>query len=130
MSRCSGTRTGIYRSKFEAKIASDLKDLKLKYEKSKIEYIEPQTKHQYTPDFEVKKGVFLETKGRFLSADRKKHLLLKAQHPNLIIIFIFMKPDQILGKRLGTCKEWAIKNGFPAFGPNDHVELRKFLSTL
>lgn len=130
MAKQNGTKTGIYRSKFEASMASELKDLKLKYENSKFEYIIPATKHTYTPDFQVSKDIFIETKGLFSSQDRQKALYIQQQHPNITVIFLFMNPNLKLGVRLGTCLEWCQKRNIPAFGKNDLESLRNFINTL
>ena len=34
-------------------------------------------------------GIIIETKGRFTAADRRKHLLVRKQHPHLDIRFVF-----------------------------------------
>jgi N-acetylmuramoyl-L-alanine amidase len=36
-------------------------------------------------------GIIIESKGRFLTADRQKHLLIKQQHPQLDIRFVFQR---------------------------------------
>src|SRR3990167_9979915 len=92
-----------FRSKFERKVyeeLSSIKDLKVSYESEKIRYL-VHREALYTPDFVIvsKKGktFYLETKGRFLSRDRKKHLEIKEQHPLVDIRFLFMQ-DQVLYK--------------------------------
>ncbi len=49
------------------------------YETIKIRYAVPMSWHYYTPDFLLPNGVIVETKGRFLPADRAKHLLVREQ---------------------------------------------------
>ena len=52
--------------------------------------MKPQKVHTYTPDFYLpKQKIFIETKGLFTSADRQKMRLVKEQHPDLDIRFIF-----------------------------------------
>ena len=47
------------------------------------------------------------------SSDRAKHLLIKEQHPNLDIRFIFMNDKIRLDKRSKTTYgDWCTKNGF------------------
>lgn len=83
------------------------------YEKRKIRYIKPASEHQYTADFELENDIIIETKGRFLVADRKKHLLIKRQHPHLDIRFVFSNSKQKLNKTSRTTyADWCIKNGF------------------
>ena len=68
-----------WRSGFE----SDINELLVQqgidgeYEKHKISYTIPQSEHNYTPDFKLPNGIFIETKGRFVTADRSKHILIK-----------------------------------------------------
>ena len=79
-----------YRSGLEDRISEQLKGLKVpfKYEEFKIKY-EVNEVRTYTPDFELPNGIIIESKGRFVAADRKKHLLVKKQHPELDIRFVF-----------------------------------------
>ena len=83
-----------YRSGFENKVASALSEqsISFEYEVTQIEYIKPQTNHKYTVDFTLPNGILIETKGRWTTEDRKKHLLIKDQHPNLDIRFVFQNP--------------------------------------
>ena len=73
-----------YRSGLEHKLSIYLDELKHKYlyEYTKIEW-EDLSYRTYTPDFILNNGIIIETKGRFLAADRRKHLAIKIQHPNL-----------------------------------------------
>jgi len=81
-----------YRSGFEHKVSEQLKENKIKfdYETTVIPYIKPETKHTYTIDFTLPNGILVETKGRWVAEDRKKHLLIKKQHPELDIRIVFM----------------------------------------
>ena len=81
-----------YRSGFEHKVSNQLKENKIKfeYETTVIPYIKPETKHTYTIDFTLPNGILVETKGRWVPEDRKKHLLIKKQHPELDIRIVFM----------------------------------------
>jgi hypothetical protein len=80
-----------YRSGFEHKVSDQLKENKIKfeYETTVIPYIKPETKHTYTIDFTLPNGILIETKGRWVIEDRKKHLLIKKQHPELDIRMVF-----------------------------------------
>lgn len=83
------------------------------YEEVKIKYIKPASEHQYTPDFVLDNGIIVETKGRFLIADRKKHILIKRQQPHLDIRFVFSNSNQKLNKGSRTTyAQWCVKNGF------------------
>jgi hypothetical protein len=61
----------------------------------------------------LENGIIIETKGRFLVADRKKHMLIKRQHPHLDIRFVFSNSKQKLNKASRTTyADWCNKNGF------------------
>ncbi len=83
-----------YRSGFEHKVADQLTEAKIKfeYENTVIKYIKPQTNHTYTIDFTLPNGILVETKGRWVLEDRKKHMLIKDQHPELDIRMVFQNP--------------------------------------
>ena len=92
-----------FSSAFEARFARDLRERKIEsaYEADKIRYV-PKTR-LYTPDFYIAShNFYVETKGRFVSSDRAKHLLIKEQHPDLDIRFIFMDDKIRLDKRSKT----------------------------
>lgn len=72
----------------------------------RIRYTSPETKHTYTRDFRLPNGIIIETKGRFLAADRKKHLLIKQQHPHLDVRFVFDEPRARLTKAPLTFNSW------------------------
>lgn len=104
-----------YRSGLEEVVHRQLKDLGVnaEYETLKIEYEKPARKAKYTPDFILPNGIIIETKGRFVTADRQKHLLVKAQHPNLDIRFVFSNSKQKISKQSTTTYAmWCAKNGF------------------
>jgi hypothetical protein len=80
-----------YRSGFEHKVSEQLTEAKVKfeYETTVIPYIKPETNHTYTIDFTLPNGILVETKGRWVLEDRKKHLLIQKQHPELDIRMVF-----------------------------------------
>ena len=103
-----------YRSGLEHKISLYLKENKCKftYETVKIEW-EDLAYRTYTPDFILNNGIIIETKGRFLTTDRRKHLCIKKQHPKLDIRFVFTNSRSKLSKGAkSTYAEWCIKHGF------------------
>lgn len=103
-----------YRSGLEDKISEDLKDrnVKFEYEKLKIKY-EVHEDRTYTPDFTLPNGVIIESKGRFTPEDRKKHLLIKKQHPDLDIRFVFSNSKGKIRKGSKTSyADWCDKHGF------------------
>ena len=89
-SRANAIKHG-YRSGFEHKVSGELTEAKVKfeYEVTVIPYIKPETNHTYTIDFTLPNGILVETKGRWVLEDRKKHLLIQKQHPNLDIRMVF-----------------------------------------
>ena len=90
------------------------KGVNFDFEKLKIEYEKPARKAKYTPDFRLlDNGIIVETKGRFMTADRQKHLLVKAQHPQHDIRFVFSNPNQRISKQSATnYAMWCEKHGF------------------
>ena len=84
------------------------------YEGIKIAYSSPETKKTYTPDFPISKcNIIVETKGAFQSADRKKMKLIKAQHPEFDIRFIFSNSKTKIGKKSKTTYgKWCELFGF------------------
>ena len=103
-----------YRSGLEDRISEQLKSISVpfKYEEFKIKYEVHETR-TYTPDFELPNGIIIESKGRFVPADRKKHLLVKKQHPELDIRFVFSNSRAKINKGSKTTYgDWCDKNGF------------------
>ena len=103
-----------YRSGLEHKLSVYLKERKFKfsYETIKIEW-EDLSYRTYTPDFILDNGIIIETKGRFLASDRRKHLAIKKQHPYLDIRFVFENSRNKLRKGAkSNYAEWCIKYGF------------------
>jgi hypothetical protein len=105
-----------WRSGLEEEVAKQLDDkgVAYEYEKLTLHYTVPAKQHKYTPDFELlSNGIIVETKGRFVTADRQKHLLIKNQHPNIDIRFVFSNPKQRISKLSQTTYAmWCDKHGF------------------
>jgi hypothetical protein len=91
-----------YKSGFEAKIAEQLDSHKLQakelYEKTVIKYTVPARDSRYTVDWTLPNGILIESKGRWTAEDRKKHLLVKQQHPELDIRIIFQSAKNKISK--------------------------------
>ena len=103
-----------YRSGLEDKISKDLTErgVTFEYETLKIKWELSETK-SYTPDFILPNNIIIESKGRFLTADRKKHLKIKEQHPHLDIRFVFSNSRNKLYKGAkSTYGDWCDKYGF------------------
>ena len=105
-----------FRSGLEKRVADELNSqgISFSYEEMKIEYTRPARQSKYTPDFVLtNSGIIVETKGRFMTDDRAKHLLLKSEHPHLDIRFVFSNPKQRISKASKTTYAmWCEKHGF------------------
>ena len=103
-----------YRSGLEKEAAAFLtpRQKEVKYEQLKIEW-EDLRYRKYTPDFELDNGIIVETKGIFDNEDRRKHLAIKGQHPELDIRFVFSNANAKLYKGAKSRYfEWCDKNNF------------------
>lgn len=104
-----------WRSGLEKKIGDELRDQNIPFvfEALSVEYA-VQEMRRYTPDFVLLgNGIIVETKGRFVTADRKKHKLVKQQHPDLDIRFLFSRAKDRIGKKSKTTYAmWCESNGF------------------
>lgn len=119
-SKATGIKHG-FRSGLEEKVAVQLqdagKDFRYEQPEDRVYYTKPARKCRYTPDFVLTKtdgtALVVETKGRFLTADRQKHLLIKEQNPELDIRFVFSNPNQHISKQSKTTyAAWCIKHGY------------------
>ena len=105
-----------FRSGLEDKIADSLTSLGIpfEYEKLVIGYTQPAKDRKYTPDFVLlNNSIIIESKGRFITADRQKHLMIKEQLPDLDIRFVFSNPRCKISKvSKTTYATWCDKFGF------------------
>lgn len=104
-----------HRSGLEDKISEQIKRQSKQdnYEKYNIKYTIPASTHTYTPDFVLSNGIIIEAKGVFDAADRRKHLLIKQQYPNLDIRFVFSNAKAKIYKGSNTSlSDWCLKYGF------------------
>lgn len=101
------------RSGFEVKTAKYLEEngVDYTYEEDVIEYTVPESKHKYKPDFRLPNGIFLECKGRFTAADRKKMSLAIEQNPDLDIRMLFMTNNTLNRSSRTTYTDWCDKRG-------------------
>lgn len=68
---------------------------------------------KYTPDFLLPNGIIVEGKGRFVTADRQKHIEVKKQHPDLDIRFVFSRSKSTISKTSKTTyAKWCNTKGF------------------
>lgn len=110
-----------YRSKFEKEVGLFLGDNAI-HEPERISFIQPPKQRYYLPDFKTKAGVYIETKGRWLSGDRTKHLWLQEQHPDKRIVLVFMNANVKLNKKSKTSYgDWATKNGLEWYDWKDGI---------
>jgi hypothetical protein len=118
------------RSKLEVQFEEILQsfDTTYEYEITKIHYIVPESKHTYTVDWTIINGVLIETKG-YLSdhAERNKYILLKKQHPELDLRFVFANPQKLCGGMKTTHAEWATKNEFKWCSIKDTEQIRSWV---
>lgn len=111
--RLRGIQAG-YRSGLEEDTAAYLnkKKVKFTYEKEKIKWVDLKVR-TYTPDFVLANGIIVETKGRFISVDRRKHKEIKRQFPELDIRFVFNNSRAKLYKGAkSSYGDWCEKHGF------------------
>lgn len=130
-----------YKSKFEAKIATTFRKQKIrfKYEPTRFKFIQPAIKRTYTPDFYVSGngssdnvdgmsnfGVYVETKGKLTSEERKKLLWWKESNPGVPFIILFMRGRNPIRKGSKTSYlDWARKHGFEAYEWEKGIEYLK-----
>ena len=107
-----------YRSGLEESVAGQLETNGIDYQyedkANTIKYIVPAKSHTYLPDFKLPNGIIVETKGRFVLADRKKHKLIKEQYPDLDIRFVFSNSNTKISKKSKTTyASWCQALGIP-----------------
>ena len=103
-----------FRSGLEKDIAAQLRasGIDPKYESLKLKY-RVEKDHTYTPDFPITNKIIIETKGRFLTSDRMKMLLIQKQYPEYDFRFVFNNSKARISKiSKTTYGEWCERNGF------------------
>ncbi len=104
-----------YMSGLEKRVQDELteKGVDCQYEAFYLPYVKPEKSCRYTPDFVLPNGIIIETKGRFVTSDRQKHLMIQKQYPELDIRFVFSNPKTKIGKLSKTSyADWCDKFGF------------------
>lgn len=104
-----------WRSGLEEQVGEQLKTagMEYEYETLTIPYRVEEVR-KYTPDFILSNGIVVETKGRWVTADRKKLKLIKQQYPDLDLRLVFSNPNQRISKTSRTTyAKWAADHGFP-----------------
>ena len=103
-----------FRSGLEEVIANQLinEGIDPKFETRRLPFTE-QKKRTYTPDFPVTHNIIIETKGRFLTADRMKMLEVKRQYPDIDFRFVFSNSKARISKvSKTTYAKWCENMGF------------------
>lgn len=103
-----------YRSGLEKTVSEFLKQnqKQVRYEELKVEWMDLRYR-TYTPDFVLDNGIIIETKGIFDNEDRRKHIAVREQHPELDIRFVFSNANAKLYKGSKTTYAmWCDKQGF------------------
>lgn len=118
-----------YRSGLEQRFQDATTDLgyNFAYEQDKIKYTVPESKHSYTPDFTVTNNVYIETKGLWTAADRKKACLIREQHPEVNILYVLYRDQRLSKKSKTTYLTWAAKNGLEACTFSDRTTWVSFI---
>ena len=102
-----------FRSKLEEKVATLLKELGVsyEYESTQVPYV---IQHNYTPDFLLPNHVYLETKGYWDAADRRKVLAVKRDNPFIDLRMVFQSPYNTISKKSKTTyAKWCDKHEIP-----------------
>ena len=100
-----------YKSGLELTVSEQITeaDYPLCYETETLHYTVPETKHKYTPDFIFTKRngelMYIETKGRWTTIDRKKMKHVLQSNPGIDIRIIFQNPNQRISKTSKTTYE-------------------------
>lgn len=109
-----------------AKILSE-KGVKYEYEAYQFPYTEPLRKNKascatcgsndlvrhgwYTPDFWLPASqIFIETKGRFTAADRRKMLAVIRDNPTDRFVMLFMRDNKIHRQSKTLYSDWCMEN--------------------
>jgi hypothetical protein len=116
--RANAIKNG-WRSGLEETLAADLrsKGIEYKFEPTTLRYNVPSRVARYTPDFWVTtrtgKVIVVESKGKFVTANRQLMLLVKAQHPDLEIRMVFSRSKEKISKTSSTSYAmWCDKHNF------------------
>ena len=100
-----------FRSKLEKQVGDLLEQIGVvyEYETHKISYV---IQHHYNPDFILPNGIYLEAKGFWDAADRRKILAVVRDNPDIDLRMIFQAPfNKISKKSKTTYAQWCEKHG-------------------
>jgi len=102
-----------FRSGLEEQIAKLLEGLGIsyEYESEKLAYT---ISHNYIPDFVLPNHVYLEAKGYWDAADRRKVLAVKRDNPDIDLRMVFQSPyNKISKKSKTTYAQWCERHNIP-----------------
>ena len=102
-----------FRSKLEERVADLLTNLGItyEYESKRVPYT---IQHHYCPDFLLPNHVYLETKGYWDAADRRKILSVKKDNPDIDLRMVFQSPYNTISKKSKTTyAQWCEKHDIP-----------------
>ena len=102
-----------YRSNLEKDIANLLEGMgvSFQYESEKLSYT---IEHNYTPDFVLPNYVYLEAKGYWAAAARRKVVAVKRDNPDIDLRMVFQSPYSTISKRSKTTyAKWCEKHDIP-----------------
>ena len=103
----------MFRSELEEKVSDLLFELNIDYEYEPIR-IPYEIQHNYSPDFLLPNGIYLECKGYWDSADRRKIKNVKEQHPEIDLRMVFQAPyNKITKKSKTTYAQWCDRHKIP-----------------
>ena len=106
-------KTSKFRSKLEENIAALLDGLGVfyGYESEKLDYT---IEHTYTPDFVLPNYTYIEAKGYWSAADRRKILNVKKANPEVDLRMVFQSPyNKINKKSKTTYAMWCERHDIP-----------------
>ena len=106
-------KTSKFRSQLEENIAKLLDGLgvSFEYESEKLGYT---IEHSYTPDFVLPNYTYLEAKGYWSPADRRKILSVKKDNPDIDLRMVFQSPyNKISKKSKTTYAQWCDRHDIP-----------------
>ncbi len=93
-----------FRSGLEVSVARqlDAAGVPYDYEKYVIRYSIPARVARFTPDWVLKNGIVIESKGHWVTSDRQKIRLVKEQHPDLDLRMLFGSSKSTIGRKSST----------------------------
>lgn len=108
------------RSGWEPQVWKAIKAIKGKSRRFEMEYETDKLKytidHVYIPDFPIKfkdgRVMYLEAKGYFDAADRRKLLAAKRDNPEADIRLVFMNDNKVHKASKMRYSDWCKKHGF------------------